>query len=203
MTRPTLHRVVPTLALLFTTFCGGASSELFDAKAPDVPFIDQYSPAGKSARYDGTEYCGLAVLAGIAKGRGLSAGLSDADLVNRLAGVAGTDPRAGTTGNGMIAALRYLGMRTDAVPGADLNWIDDQLVSGHDVIGQGDFYSVPGRENPGLRAGHYIAITAASGGWRSYKVTDPADGKVTSMTDSQIKKFIASAPGGGFTISTW
>jgi hypothetical protein len=201
MNRPTLHRAVPMLALLLTTFCGGSSSDQFDAKAQDVLFIDQYNPAGKDAHYDGTEYCGPAVLAGIAKARGLSAGLSDADLINRLARVAGTDPRAGTTGNGMVATLQYLGMRTDSIAGAQLSWIDDQLVSGDDVIALGDFYSVPGRENPGLRAGHYIAITAAMGGWSSYKVTDPADRKVTSMTRSQIEKFIRSAPGGGFTIS--
>src|SRR5215813_10085156 len=114
MNRPKLRRAIPMLALLFTTFCGG--SESFDAKAPDVPFIDQYNPAGKDAHYDGTEYCGPAVLAGIAKTRGQSAGLSDADLVNRLARTAGTDPRTGTTGNGMIAALRSLGMQTDASP---------------------------------------------------------------------------------------
>ena len=203
MNRSTLHRAVPMLALLLTTFCGGSPFEQLDAKAPDVPYIDQYKPAGRDAYYDGTEYCGPAILAGIAKGRGLSNGLSDADLINRLARAAGTDTRSGTTGNGMIAALHSLGMQTDAKQGAEVDWIDNQLTSGHDIIAQGDFYSVPGRENPALRAGHYIAITAAMGGWSSYKVTDPADGKVTLMTDSEIEKFIRSAPGGGFTISAW
>jgi len=203
MNRPTLRRTLPMLALLLTTYCGGSSSEQFDAKAPDVQFIDQYNPAGKDAHYNGTEYCGPAVLAGMAKARGLSGGLSDADLVNRLAQLAGTDPRSGTTGNGMIAALHSLGMRTDAAPGVDLEWIDSQLSSGHDIIANGDFYSVPGRENPALHSGHYIAITAAMGGWSSYAVTDPADSKVTSMTDSQIEKFIRSHPQGGFTISAW
>ena len=153
MNRPTLRRTLPMLALLLTTYCGGSSSEQFDAKAPDVQFIDQYNPAGKDAHYNGTEYCGPAVLAGMAKARGLSGGLSDADLVNRLAQLAGTDPRSGTTGNGMIAALHSLGLRTDANQGADAGWIDNQLTSGHDIIAQGDFYSVPGRENPALRAG--------------------------------------------------
>jgi len=203
MNRLTLHRAIPMLALLLTTYCGGSSSDNFDAKAPDVPFIDQYNPAGKDARYDGTENCGPAILAGIAKARGQSAGLSDAALINHLAQVAGTDPRSGTTGNGMIAALHSLGTRTDATPGANLQWIDDQLASGHDVIANGDFYSVPGRENPNLHAGHYIAITAAMGGWSSYKVTDPADGRVVSMTDSQMERFILSHPQGGFTISAW
>jgi len=201
MNRPKLRRAIPMLALLFTTFCGG--SEQFDAKAPDVPFIDQYNPAGKDAHYDGTEYCGPAILAGIAKARGLSAGLSDAALVNRLAQVAGTDPRTGSTGNGIIAGLNYLGMRTDASRGADRHWINDQLTSGHDIIALGDFYSVPGRENPGRHSGHYIAITAAMDGWTSYQVTDPADQKVTSMTGAQIEKFVGAAPQGGFTISAW
>jgi hypothetical protein len=202
MNRPTLRRAAPIVALLLTTFCGGSPSEHFDARAPDVPFIDQYKPAGRNASYDGTENCGPAILAGIAKARGLSAGLSDADLINRLARVAGTDA-TGTSGHGMVAGLQYLGMWTDAKAGADLGWIDHELASGHDVIANGDFYSVPGRQNPARRAGHYIAITAAMDGWSSYKVTDPADGKVTSMTDSQIQKFIRSHPQGGFTISGW
>ena len=203
MNRTALGRALPMLALLLTTFCGGSFPENFDAKAPDVPFIDQYNPAGKDAHYDGTEYCGPAVLAGIAKARGLSAGLSDADLVNRLARAAGSDTRTGTSGNGMIAGLRSLGMQTESSGGARLDWIDHQLTSAHDVIAVGNFYSVPGRENPRLHSGHYIAITAAMGGWSSYKVTDPADSKVTSMTRSQIENFIRSAPGGGFTISGW
>lgn len=203
MNRRTLRRTLPIAALLLAAACGGSPFDRYDAKAPDVPFIDQFNPAGKGPFYDGSEYCGPALLAGIAKTRGLSSGMSDADLVSVLAYMAGTDPATGTTGNGMIAALEAMGMHTDANQGGDLEWIDDELASGHDVIANGDFYSVPGRENPGLHAGHYIAITAARNGWSSYKVTDPADPKVTSMTDTQVEKFIRSHPQGGFTISAW
>ena len=203
MNRRTLRRTLPIAALLLAAACGGSPFERYDAKAPDVPFIDQFNPAGKGPFYDGSEYCGPALLAGIAKTRGLSSGMSDADLVSVLAYMASTDPATGTTGRGMIAALEAMGMHTDANQGGDLEWIDDELASGHDVIANGDFYSVPGRENPGLHAGHYIAITAARNGWSSYKVTDPADPKVTSMTDTQVEKFIRSHPQGGFTISAW
>jgi hypothetical protein len=202
MNRRTFRRAAPIAALLLAA-CGGSLFDRYDAKAPDVPFIDQYNPAGKGPYYNGSEYCGPAVLAGIAKSRGLSSGLTDADLISVLAAIAGTDPEVGTTGHGMIAGLEAMGMRTDANPGGDLDWIDDQLASGHDVIANGDFYSVPGRENPALHAGHYIAITAARNGWSAYKVTDPADAKVTSMSDTQIETFIRNHPLGGFTISAW
>jgi hypothetical protein len=203
MNRRTLRRTLPIAAVLLAAACGGSLFDRYDAKAPDVPFIDQFNPAGKGPYYDGSEYCGPALLAGIAKSRGLSSGLSDADLIGALAYMAGTDPATGTTGHGMIAALEAMRMHTDANQGGDLDWIDDELASGHDVIANGDFYSVPGRENPALHAGHYIAITAARDGWSSYKVTDPADPKVTSMTDTQVEKFIRNHPQGGFTISAW
>jgi hypothetical protein len=184
--------------------CGGDSPLVnFDAAAPEVPFIDQYDPAGKDARYDGTEYCGPALLAGIARARGQGGSLTDAALITLLAGVAGTAPD-GTSGNGMIAALRWLGMETGASAGADLGWVDDQLAAGHDVIANGDYYAIPGREKPGLHAGHYIAVTAARDGWAAYRVTDPAGGgDVRWLTDTQLQTFILSHPQGGFTISAW
>jgi len=197
--RRTLRRAPLLATLLLAAACGGQG---FDAKAPDVPFIDQYSPAGSGDWYDGSEYCGPAILAGIARARGQTAGVSDATLVASLAIVAGTNGE-GTTGFGMIAGLQALGMHTDANPGIDLDWVDDELTAGHDVIANGDFYAVPGRENPSLHSGHYIAITAVGNGWSLYKVTDPADARVTSMTDVQLQKFVASQPQGGFTISAW
>ena len=203
MNRRTLRQAAPIAALLLSAACGGSVLDRYDAKAPDVPFIDQFNPAGKGAGYDGSEYCGPAVLAGIAKSRGLSAGLSDADLISALAYISGTDLATGTTGHGMIAGLESMGMRTNANPGGELAVDPLEVASGHDVIANGDFYSVPGRDNPNLHAGHYIAITAARNGWSSYKVTDPADPKVTSMTDAQIEKFIRNHPEGGFTISAW
>ena len=203
MNRSTPRRAAAIAALLFAAACGGSLLDHYDARAKDVPFVDQFNPAGKGPDYDGSEYCGPAILAGIAKSRGLASGMSDADLIEVLAYIAGTDPATGTTGYGMIAALESMGMQTDANQGGDLDWIDDELAAGHDVIANGNFYSVPGRENPALHAGHYIAITAARGGWSSYQVTDPADPKVTSMTDTQVETFIRNHPQGGFTLSAW
>jgi hypothetical protein len=217
-TRRWTYRRAFALLLLALGACGGAGPghvdapaqqaappavQTYDAQAPDVPFIDQLHPAGADASYDGTEYCGPALLAGIAKARGATFGLVDADLVQFLAVIASTDPATGTTGNGMIFALTSLGLQTDASKGADLSWVDAELAAGHDVLANGNYYAVPGREQPGLKSGHYIAVTAAADGWTRYRVTDPADGKVTSLTDEQLWTFVTSHPEGGFTLSAW
>jgi hypothetical protein len=217
-TRRWAYRWVAALLVLALGACGGSgvdrvdapaqqstppAAETYDAQAPDVPFVDQLHPAGADASYDGTEFCGPALLAGIAKARGSTFGLADAGLVSFLAVIASTDPATGTTGNGMIFALTSLGLQTDASKGADLDWVDAELTAGHDVIANGNYYAVPGREQPGLAAGHYIAVTAAGDGWSRYKVTDPADARVTSLTDEELSTFIASHPEGGFTLSAW
>ena len=56
--------------------CGGSPD--YDARALDVPFIDQYEPAGAGPQYDGSMYCGPALLAGIAKAERLFPGTADA-----------------------------------------------------------------------------------------------------------------------------
>jgi len=187
--------------LVLAAACG-APAEPFDAKAPDVPFVDQYNPAGKDASYDGSEYCGPAVLAGIAKTRGQTGGLQDAALVSLLAEVAGTNDY-GTSGNGMIAALEWLGLQTDAREGDDLEWIDNELAAGHDVIANGDYYSLPNHADPNLVSGHYIAVTGVRHDWSVYEVMDPAGSSLHSLTDSQLQAFIEAHPQGGFTISAW
>lgn len=143
MTRPTFRRAASLVVLALAAACGSHAIEL-DAKAPDVAFVDQYNPAGRDAYCDGSENCGPAVLAGIVKARGWSGGLQDAAVVMALAEVAGTGDN-GTSGNGMIDALHWLGMQTDASPGADLDWIDGELIAGHDDIANGDYYAIPGR----------------------------------------------------------
>src|SRR5262249_10557031 len=140
---------------------------------------------------------------GMAKVRGMTDGLNDAQLIEELAGVAGTNPNAGTTGNGMIAALTWMGLEYSANRGADLEWIDNELAAGHDVIANGDYYSIPGREDPTKSSGHYIAVTAVKDDWTVYKVTDAADGNVTELTDDELYTFITSHPEGGFTLSAW
>jgi hypothetical protein len=189
------------LVLAVAAACG-SPAEQFDAKAPDVPFVDQLNPAGKDRYYDGTEYCGPAVLAGIAKGHGLTEGLTDAALIMVFVEVAGTNDH-GTTGNGMIAALEWMGMETTATQGANLEWIDDELAAGHDVIAIGDYYSLPNHADPGLVSGHYIAVTGVHDDWSVYEVMDPAGSSLHSLDDWQLEAFIESAPDGGFTISAW
>jgi len=180
--------------------CGGSPE--YDAKALEVPFVDQYDPAGKGPLYDGSMNCGPALLAGIAKAQGMTTGYTDAEVVVELAEVAGTD-EDGTTGHGMIAALEWMGMQTDASPGADLYWIDDELTAGHVVIANGDYYSLPGREDPVKVAGHYIAVTGVYDDWSTYEVVDPAERNCTALADWQLATFIENATEGGFTISAW
>lgn len=201
MNRLTLRRAATLYALVLAAACGGTSLERLDARAPDVPYVDQYNPAGKDAYYDGSEKCGPAILAGMAKARGQTGGLSDAALIDWFAAIAGTNEK-GTTGNGMIAALEWMGLRTDANAGGDLDWIDGELAAGHDVIANGDFYALPAHAKAGLHSGHYVAVTAARNGWASYQITDPAGG-IAWLTDLQLQTFIESHPQGGFTISAW
>ena len=186
--------------LVLATACGGDAH--YDAQAPKVPFVSQISPDGADQFYDGTMNCGPAVLAGIAKAHGETGGLRDADLINLLAEVAGTT-EVGTTGNGMIAGLDFLGLESSASKGADLEWIDNELAAGHDVIALGDYYAIPGREQPGRHSSHFIAVMAARDGWSTYDVMDPMDKSVTSLKDDELENYIVSQDAGGFTMSAW
>jgi hypothetical protein len=201
MTRSSLRGFASFIALALALAACGAPVE-YDARALDVPFVDQYDPEGKRPGYDGSPNCGPAVLAGIAKARDQAGGQSDAALIHEMAEVAGTDEE-GTSGNGMVAGLEWLAMEWDATPGADLAWIDGELLAGHVVIACGDFYAIPGREEPGLHSGHYIAVTAVRDDWSVYEVMDPAGREITELTDVELPTFIASHPGQGFAISGW
>jgi len=195
-----MKRLLSATLFLVLAACGGDAH--YDAQAPKVPFVDQIHPDGADEAYDGTMNCGPAVLAGIAKGHGESNGLRDADLVVLLSEVAGTTEE-GTNGYGMLDGIDWLGLEANANPGSDLDWIDDELAAGHDVIAEGDYYAIPGREEPGRHSGHYIAVMAARDGWATYDVMDPAGRSVTSLADYELDNFISSSPQGGFTLSAW
>jgi hypothetical protein len=170
------------------------------ANAGTVPHVDQYNPIGK----DGVPYtngdanCGPAVMAMIAKATGQDGGLTDAALINKLGEIGGTTAK-GTTGNGMIAIAESLGLNTAAREGADLNWINQQLVAGNRVAVNGDFYTVPGRYDPNLASGHYLLVTGYQDG--KYNVVDPASSAVTQMTANEMQAYIVNQPEGGFSIS--
>lgn len=166
-----------------------------------VPFINQYAPTGAAAGYDGTMNCGPAAAAMMARSVGYEPQLNDAELVNKLAAVGGTDPTKGTTGNGMIAMFEEMGLQTAASEGADLAWIQNQVQSGKFVTALGDFYEVPGRENSNLSAGHYLTIIGMDRQTGDFQVMDSASSQVQSLTAAQLSNFINSLPEGGFAIS--
>lgn len=171
------------------------------ADAGKVPFISQYTPTGAKTDYDGTANCGPAVMAMIAKAAGLQGeNESDADLVNRLAAIGGTNEK-GTTGNGLLAIAESMGMQAGAVEGANLGWINEQLAAGHRVIANGDFYSIDAHFDKDKASGHYLMVTGYENG--SYNVVDPASASTTTMTPSQLQAYMVNQPEGAFALSIW
>lgn len=165
--------------------------------------ISQMNPTGADANYKNAAMnCGPTVLAmiGDAYGKRPPDITNDAAYITELGKMAGTTG-AGTTGNGMIAALNDMGFQTAANKGGDLNWINDQLAQGHQVIANGDYYSIAGHADSGQEAGHYVAVTAFDG--TNYKVADPATGNVITMSQAELANFVAHHPEGGFTLATW
>ena len=173
-----------------------------DVAAKALPGISQMDPTGKTADYKNAEMnCGPTVLAMIGDAFGKKpVGMSDADYISKIGTTAGTTG-AGTTGNGMIAALNDMGFQTAANKGGDLAWINNQLGMGHEVIADGDYYSMAAHPNDKLEAGHYVAVTAYTGG--QYTVNDPANGTVVKMSPQELSDFIAHHPQGGFTLAAW
>jgi Peptidase_C39 like family len=170
--------------------------------ARPLPPISQMDPTGKDANYQNAAMnCGPTVLAMIGDAYNKKpANMTDAQYISMLGTEAATTAK-GTTGNGMIAALNDMGFQTAASKGADLNWINSQLQQGHEVIANGDFYSIGDHQDPKLVAGHYAAITAFNG--TTYTVNDPANGTITQLTPQQLYSFITNHPEGGFTLATW
>jgi peptidase C39-like protein len=193
----------PTLPPADPSTVDPATQAVKDANAKQLTPISQMDPAGaKDGTYTNAAMnCGPTVLAMIGKANGLEpAGMTDAAYINQLGTEASTTAK-GTTGNGMIAALNDMGFQTAANKGGDLNWINNQLAAGHDVIANGDYYSLPGHTDPNLVAGHYVAVTGVNGGM--YTVDDPANGTQLQLSAQQLSDFIAHHPEGGFTLATW
>jgi hypothetical protein len=179
--------------------------EVIGRKGPagNDPKISQFTPEGAPAGYDGTMACGPTVGAMMARAIGYPQGekVSDGKLIADLSAVAGTNEK-GTTGNGMIAMFEHMGMQTKATKGSNLDWMTAELQAGHHVTALGDYYEVPGHDQPGMTSGHYLDIHGlAQNG--DFLVNDPANTQLTSMTRDQMQNFITSAPEGGFAISAW
>jgi hypothetical protein len=142
----------------------------------------------------------------VARKIGYGEGMTDAQLVEDLAQVAGTTGE-GTSGNGIIAMYEHMGLETEATPGADLAWINAQLDQGRYITALGDYYQVPGRVDAAQTAGHYIDVTdyreATKKREAAYVVRDPADRTVRRMSVAELQSYITSAPTGGFAIAAW
>lgn len=166
------------------------------------PKISQFHPTGEDANYtNGAENCGPAVGAMVARNMGYGKNMTDAQLINDLGKVAGTTDQ-GTTGNGMIAMYEHMGLDTTAAKGADLNFMQSELQAGHHVTALGDYYEVPGRQDPALTSGHYLDVTGMTKEG-DFLVNDPANTELNTMTAAQMSNFIGQAPNGGFVVSAW
>jgi len=164
-----------------------------------APYINQLDPAERDPQYQGQEYCGPTVMAMIARSRGIGEGLSDSQLIEQFARIGGTNA-VGTTGNGMVAIGESLGLKANAVPGADLNFINGQLAQGLPVAALGNYYALPPHVEAGKNSGHYVLVqgTDALG---NYRVSDPMTDKVTVVTPETLRGFMMANPDGQFAIS--
>jgi hypothetical protein len=167
----------------------------------NAPYINQYNPAGKANGYtNGRSNCGPTSMAMIARAVGYRRDLADAQLINHLGGIGHTSA-AGTNVNGLSAMAQAMGLnaRTRG-PGANVDWIRDELNAGRVVVANGDYYSMDPHKNPNSRSGHYVLVYGRDGSGR-FLVHDPADQRVKSVSEGDLGYFISRNPNGGYQIS--
>jgi peptidase C39-like protein len=182
----------------------GGPPEVTGRKGPagKDPWISQIAPDGADESYkNGDQNCAPAVAAMVARNIGFGKDMTDAKLITELGTVGGTTAQ-GTSGNGLIAMFEHMGMQTNATPGPDLGWMQQELQAGHHVAVLGDYYEVPNHQQDGATSGHYLDVTGMTKEG-NFLVNDPADPSTSELTAAQMQKFIASAPNGGFAISAW
>ncbi|WP_426746813.1 C39 family peptidase [Myxococcus faecalis] len=166
-----------------------------------VPQISQYNPAGKNGSYtNGPANCGPTSMAQIARAFGYGKDMTDAQLINHLGGIGGTSGN-GTDVNGIAKMAKAMGK--DAVtkgPGANVEWIADQLKQGKLVVANGDYHAMPPHQNEGRTSGHYVTV-AGMDAKGNFIVRDPADANVKTITPEQMRHFLNSNPNGGYQMS--
>ncbi|MCK8496557.1 C39 family peptidase [Myxococcus sp. MISCRS1] len=166
-----------------------------------VPQISQYSPAGKDGSYtNGPANCGPTSMAQIARAFGYGKDMTDAQLINHLGRIGGTSGN-GTDVNGIAKMAKAMGK--DAVtkgPGANVEWIADQLKQGKLVVANGDYHAMPPHQNEGRTSGHYVTV-AGMDAKGNFIVRDPADANVKTITPEQMRHFLNSNPNGGYQMS--
>lgn len=155
-----------------------------------VPKISQRDPAGVFPGYDGGEFCGPTDVAMTARAEQLGQGLTDAELIQQLADVAGTTS-SGTTPDGVVTAAQSLGMDTVTAAGLpDFGWVQQELATGRTVILRGDYFALPPHQNASRYAGHYILVTGWAPTLGEFLVNDPADLNVRWEQPADLTEFV-------------
>jgi hypothetical protein len=166
--------------------------------ASKIPFISQYSPAGQEGGYtNGPSNCGPTSMAMIARGFGYGQGMTDAQLINHLGRIGGTTGD-GTNVNGILAMAQAMGKQGEMKgPGADVNWIAEQLKSGKQVVANLDYYATAGHQNDARTSGHYVTVAGMDANG-NFIIRDPADQNVKTLTPAQLQYAISQNPNGGY-----
>lgn len=170
-------------------------------KLGTAPFISQYSPAGKEHGYtNGGSNCGPTSMAMVARAIGYREDLCDAKLINHLGGIGKTTAN-GTNVNGIAVMARTMGLSAETRgPGANVPWIVEALRAGKMVVANGDYFAMKPHENPDKSSGHYVLLTGIDSNGRIL-VRDPADQRVSSVSEGELKHFISSNANGGYQIA--
>ncbi|MCY1015090.1 C39 family peptidase [Pyxidicoccus sp. MSG2] len=169
--------------------------------ASKVPQISQYNPAGKDGNYwNGPANCGPTSMAQIARAVGYGKDMTDAQLINHLGKIGGTSGN-GTDVNGIAKMAKAMGKNAVTKgPGANVDWIADQLKQGKLVVANGDYHAMPPHQNEGRTSGHYVTV-AGMDDKGNFIVRDPADANVKTVTPEQLKHFLNSNPNGGYQMA--
>ncbi|MDB5098440.1 MAG: hypothetical protein JWM80_2861 [Cyanobacteria bacterium RYN_339] len=176
---------------------------------PDrVHYISQYHPDGEDATYDadtttsdgiaGGSQCGATSLAMVARLQGYGSDETDAQLIETMGGLAGTDRDAGTSAQGIYQAAQAAGWSAEApvYDAADQQAaIDAALQSGQVLVANGNYYAMYGLD--GI-SGHFIVVTGMTADG-NYIIQDPAKdvgGEGQVVTWEQLQAFFATHDGG-------